>query len=164
MGFNPTTPQNDAGWRIDPPVSEPSVAIAISAATAAADPPDDPPGTRLLSRGLCTGRYAEFSVDDPMANSSQLSLPRTTAPAVSRRATDVQSYGGIKFSRIFEPAVVRTPDVTITSLIAIGTPASSGKGFPAAASASIRPACARARSSQSVKNAPISGSSFLIRV
>src|SRR6266849_484919 len=47
VGFKPTTPQNDAGWRIDPPVSEPSVATAISAATAAADPPDEPPGTRL---------------------------------------------------------------------------------------------------------------------
>jgi len=27
----------------------------VQAATAAADPPDDPPGTLLLSRGLCTG-------------------------------------------------------------------------------------------------------------
>ena len=68
-----------------------------------------------------------------MANSSQLSLPRITAPAASRRATAVQSYGGIKLSRIFEPAVVRTPLVTMTSLIATGTPASGGKGLPSAA-------------------------------
>src|SRR6185369_11472224 len=95
VGINPTNPQKAAGWRIDPPVSEPRVATAMSAATAAAEPPDDPPGTRLRSRGFRTGLNAEFSVDDPMANSSQLSLPRTTAPAASNRATAVQSYGGM---------------------------------------------------------------------
>ena len=72
-------------------MSDPSVATAMSAATAAAEPPDDPPGTRVRSRGLCTGFQAEFSFDDPMANSSQFSLPNTTAPAASSRATAVQS-------------------------------------------------------------------------
>src|SRR2546426_42317 len=113
--MRPTTPQNAAGWRMDPPVSEPSAATAVPAATDAAEPPLEPPGTRDRSRGLRTGPYAEFSFDDPMANSSQLTLPRTIAPAASSRATAVQSYGGTKFSRIFDPAVVRTPDVTITS-------------------------------------------------
>ena len=41
----PTTPQNAAGWRIEPPVSEPSENKTSPAATAAADPPDEPPGT-----------------------------------------------------------------------------------------------------------------------
>ena len=63
-----------------------------------------------------------------MANSSQLSLPKISAPAASRRATAVQSYGGIKVSRTFEPAVVRTPPVTMTSLIAKGTPADEAMG------------------------------------
>src|SRR5579863_1143342 len=54
VGISPTTPQKDAGWRIEPPVSEPRVATAISAATAAADPPEDPPGTRFKSRGFRT--------------------------------------------------------------------------------------------------------------
>ncbi len=45
-------PHIDAGWRIEPPVSEPRDACAISAATAAALPPDDPPGTRVVSHGL----------------------------------------------------------------------------------------------------------------
>src|SRR3954453_21606841 len=43
VGFNPNTPQNDEGTRIDP---TPSVPIAIGphpAATAAAAPPLDPP-------------------------------------------------------------------------------------------------------------------------
>ena len=44
-----------AGWRIEPPVSVPIAQGAAPDATAAADPPDDPPGTRLVSHGLRTG-------------------------------------------------------------------------------------------------------------
>ena len=36
----PTTPHSAAGWRIEPPVSEPSASGAKPAATAAAEPPD----------------------------------------------------------------------------------------------------------------------------
>src|SRR5438270_3749786 len=126
--MRPTTPQNDAGWRIEPPVSDPRAATAISAATAAADPPDDPPGTRLRSRGFRTGWNPEFSFDEPIANSSQFILPNTTAPAASIRATAVQSQGGMYLSRVFDPAVVRTPRVLITSLMPTGTPPSGGKG------------------------------------
>ncbi len=46
-GFTPTTPQNAAGWRTDPPVSEPSAAGVTPAATSAAEPPLDPPGTQV---------------------------------------------------------------------------------------------------------------------
>ena len=76
---------------MDPPVSEPSASEAKPAATAAADPPLDPPGTRLVSWGLRVGPKAEFSVDEPMANSSRLVLPTTTAPAALRRCTTVAS-------------------------------------------------------------------------
>ena len=89
MGFTPTTPQSAAGWRIEPPVSEPSASGAYPAATAAADPPLEPPGTRDGSRGLRVGPNAEFSVDEPMANSSRLVLATGTAPAASTRSTTV---------------------------------------------------------------------------
>ena len=56
------TPQKAAGCRIDPPVSEPSDRGASPAATAAADPPEEPPGTRVGSQGLRVGPKAEFSV------------------------------------------------------------------------------------------------------
>src|ERR671913_1257950 len=98
----PTTPHSDAGWRIEPPVSLPRLTLAKPAATAAALPPLDPPGTRVGSWGLRVGPNAEFSVLEPMANSSRLVLPTTTAPAAARRCTTVASYGGFQPSRIFD--------------------------------------------------------------
>ena len=55
-------PHKAPGCRIDPPVSVPSAATARPAATAAAEPPLDPPGTRSSATGFFTGPYAEFSV------------------------------------------------------------------------------------------------------
>ena len=40
-----------------------------------------PPGTIVVSQGLCTGPKNELSFDEPMANSSMLVLPRHTLPA-----------------------------------------------------------------------------------
>src|SRR5713101_2460276 len=94
VGFNPITPHSEAGWRTDPPVSEPSATGTIPAATAAADPPDEPPGTRVGSHGFFTGPNAEFSFDDPIANSSQFVLPMMTAPESSNRSITVALYGG----------------------------------------------------------------------
>ena len=105
----PVMPQKDAGWRIEPPVSVPVAAGARRAATAAALPPDEPPGTRWVSQGLRTGvgavvptaGTATFSLAEPMANSSQLSLPSVTMPAptgspgapIPSRLTTVASNG-----------------------------------------------------------------------
>ncbi len=91
MGLRPTTPQSDAGCRTEPPVSVPSAQTTSPAATAAADPPLLPPGTVSRFHGLCTGPNAEFSFDDPIANSSQFVLPISTAPAPDRRVQAVQS-------------------------------------------------------------------------
>ena len=76
---------------MEPPVSVPSVAAARSAATAAAAPPEEPPGTRARSQGFLVVKKAEFSVEEPMANSSMLSLPRITAPASRSLVTTVAS-------------------------------------------------------------------------
>ena len=45
-------PVKDAGCLIEPPVSVPIVAGVNCPATAEAEPPDDPPGTKFLSIGL----------------------------------------------------------------------------------------------------------------
>src|SRR5689334_10514407 len=94
---------------MEPPVSVPNEPAAIAADTAAADPPDEPPGTRVRSQGLRVSLNAECSVDDPMANSSMLVLPRMTAPASCRRVTTLASYGGTNRSRIRDPHVVGAP-------------------------------------------------------
>src|ERR1035441_1422232 len=82
----PVMPQKLAGWRIEPPVSVPVAAGSRRAATAAAEPPEEPPGTRLSSHGFLTTFQAEFSLLEPIANSSQLSLASVTIPASARRA------------------------------------------------------------------------------
>ena len=46
VGRKPKTPQYAAGTRTDPPVSDPTAKSASPAATAAAEPDDDPPGSR----------------------------------------------------------------------------------------------------------------------
>ena len=84
-------PQNAAGWRIDPPVSVPVAAGTRPAATAAAEPPDEPPGTRSTSHGLATGPKKLVSLVDPIANSSMFVLPTMTAPAARSCATTVAS-------------------------------------------------------------------------
>src|SRR5436190_18012824 len=107
-------PQNEAGWRIEPPVSVPVEPGTIYAATAAAEPPDEPPGASLR---LSPRRFQGFSTppkwlvmfEEPMANSSRLVLPTITAPAFHRFAVTVLSYGGTKPFRMLEAAVVCTP-------------------------------------------------------
>ena len=44
VGFNPTIPQQEAGTRIDPPPSDAEAIATIPDATAAAEPPLEPPG------------------------------------------------------------------------------------------------------------------------
>src|SRR3954447_19449646 len=124
----PTVPVTAPGWRMEPPVSVPIASGASKAATAADDPPPEPPGIRSRSHGLWVAPYAECSVDDPIANSSMLVLPRIGRPAALSRATTVASYGGIQPSRILEPQVVGSPSVASTSLTAIGTPSSAESG------------------------------------
>ena len=79
-------PVTAAGWRIEPPVSVPIASGASNAASAAAEPPPEPPGIRSRSQGLRVGPYAEFSVEEPIANSSMFVLPRITTPAVAQPA------------------------------------------------------------------------------
>src|SRR5918992_3497247 len=147
VGLAPTVPVNAAGWRIEPPVSVPIARGASNAASAAAEPPPDPPGTRSVSHGLWVGPNAEYSVDEPIANSSMLVLPRIVIPAARSRAVTVASYGGGQPPRVFEPAVVGMSIVVKTSLSASGTPASGDAGgLPAARPSSTIDADASAAS------------------
>src|SRR5215472_6573594 len=146
-------PHTEAGWRMEPPVSMPSASGASYAATAAAEPPDEPPGTLVVSHGLRDVPYPEFSVDEPIANSSMFVLPISTAPAFRSRLVIVDSYGGCQPSRMRDPQVVGMPTVVNRSLTATGTPASGPSGSPAARLRSISRACASASSPATCRNA-----------
>src|SRR5207247_6812312 len=77
----PTRPVKAAGMRVDPP---PSLAVqngTIPAATAAADPPLEPPGVRIGSHGLRVGPYASGSVVGTMPSSGAFVRPTHTNPA-----------------------------------------------------------------------------------
>jgi hypothetical protein len=54
-----------AGTRTDPPVSVPMPNGTTPAATAAAEPPDEPPGEVFRSHGLRTGPHQSFSDEKP---------------------------------------------------------------------------------------------------
>src|SRR5438552_15493744 len=90
----PTMPVKAAGWRMEPPVSVPVAPRHSCAATAAAEPPEEPPGTSgvfapLRRHGEIAGPKNELSFDEPIANSSLLSLPSITAPSRQRLALTV---------------------------------------------------------------------------
>ena len=87
----PVTPQNAAGWRIEPPVSVAVATGARRAATAAAEPLELPPGVRSGSQGFFVAPFAECSPEEPMANSSILVRPRVNIPASRNRRTTVES-------------------------------------------------------------------------
>ena len=101
--LRPMTPQNAAGMRIEPPVSVPVASATRPAATAAAEPPLDPPGTRFRSHGFRVEPRAGFWVVMPQPNSCERVEPTMTAPAARSRATTVLSCGARRPARTSDP-------------------------------------------------------------
>src|SRR3954451_3926021 len=87
LGLSPTRPQWADGTRIEPPMSLPCANAIIPAATAAPDPPDEPPAERSRSHGFRVGPYAAGSVVKSLASSGVLVLPTITKPADRKRRT-----------------------------------------------------------------------------
>src|SRR5882757_1969338 len=81
VGLIPTVPQTDAGMRIEPPVSVPMATRHMPAATAAPDPPLDPPGMCSRPHGLRV-----VGVMPPKANSCVSVFPTRIMPAAARAA------------------------------------------------------------------------------
>ena len=73
--------------RIEPPPSLPWAIGTIPEATAAAAPPEDPPGVRVVSQGLRAGPKRRDSVTGTIPNSGRLVLPTITKPASRSRRT-----------------------------------------------------------------------------
>jgi len=81
VGFSPTTPHSLAGMRMDPPPSLACATATMPLATAAADPPDEPPAEWPGSQGLRAGGKLRGSVVTVVPNSGTFVRPRTTKPA-----------------------------------------------------------------------------------
>ena len=123
-------PQSDAGIRIEPPVSEPSAPTQSLAATAAPEPPLEPPGTCAVFHGLRVAPKCGFWVVTPKACSCRFVLPMMIAPAALRRATTVASALALRLETAFAPQVVSVPARWMMSLTAIGIPRSSPGFLP----------------------------------
>ena len=168
VGRRPTVPQNDDGIRMLPAKSLPVASQTWPAASAAAEPPDEPPQVFVVSHGLYVVPNTSLCVVPPAANSGRFDLPITMAPAASSRSTTTSLAGAMRCSNASDPLVQRTPPTSMLSFTAIGSPCSRprgpsgppGVGHGAAIS---RFAWSRARSRQSVGSALIEPSVAAIR-
>ncbi len=143
----PTRPVNAAGMRVEPP---PSLAVATGtrpAATAAAEPPLEPPGVRSSPHGLRVTPHALVLVKLRVPNSGAAVLPTGTPPAARMRATCTESAAtGPRPMKGSEPWDVGMPAQSSRSLTPKGTPAKGPGSSPAATCASTRAAASPARS------------------
>ena len=121
----PTTPQNAAGRITEPRVCVPSAALTSPAATAAAEPLDEPPGVCAGFQGLQVGPGWRH------ANSVVTVLPVTKPPSERNRATTQASAAGTWPAWIRDPFAVTMSAVAIKSFTPNGIPA---RGPAAAAS------------------------------
>ena len=95
VDFIPTRPHAAAGIRIEPPPSEPVAHGTMPAATAAAEPPEDPPGVRLRSHGLRVTPFASVAVHGKIVSSGTFVMPIGIAPAArSRRTASASARSG----------------------------------------------------------------------
>src|SRR3984957_19465501 len=88
LGRRPEQPQRVEGEKIDPSVSEPSAKPTQPAATALAEPADDPLEPSAGFHGLRVRPPNHLS---PMASAPGENFATSTAPAASRRFTTVAS-------------------------------------------------------------------------
>src|ERR1700680_4726686 len=85
VGFNPNTPDAEAGIRIEPP---PSLACAMGtmrAATAAPAPPEEPPEECARFHGFRVGPNNRGSVVGINPNSGLELFPKIVTPALRKR-------------------------------------------------------------------------------
>src|SRR5215831_1510841 len=94
-GLKPAILQNAAGFRSDPPVSEPLATGARPQASATAAPPEDPPHVFVRSYGLRVAPNTVLKVCEPEPNSGVLVLPIRIAPARRIRSTRRSSSVGM---------------------------------------------------------------------
>src|SRR5690348_4974610 len=104
-------PHQAAGPRIDPPVSLPIAPMQKPAATATADPEEEPDGSSSRFQGFRAGGHGRSNEDPPIANSQVANLPVMMAPASRNRPTAKASSAGMWSLNSAEWPVVGMPAV-----------------------------------------------------
>ena len=104
-------PQNDAGPRIEPPVSEPSEAGTRPAASAAPEPLDEPPVKCSRFHGLRAGGHGRSNDGPAVRELVGLQLAEQDRAGVEQRCVVVASAAGMLSRQTFEPPEVRMPGV-----------------------------------------------------
>ncbi len=142
----------------------PSASGAKRAATAAPDPPDDPPGVLSRFHGLRVTPVNGESVEPFQPNSGVVVLPIKIAPTSFSRATvGASSSHGPYRSTVLEPRKVGQFFVSNKSLIATGTPSSGDSASPAIQRASASSAFCCTACVSTKQNALVRESSASIR-
>ena len=134
-GFSPHNPQQAAGTRIDPAASVACAMATIPLATAAAAPPEEPPGVRVASNGLVAGGRPFGSVDNAKPTSGTAVRPNGTKPAARNRANKALSCRGVstRLAMAALPAHCFSPRTTEPkSLPRKGTPENGPDAAPSA--------------------------------
>src|ERR1035441_5837341 len=103
VGRSPVSPQRVEGEEMEPSVSEPIAKATQPAATALAEPAEDPLDPCSGFHGLRVRPPNHLS---PMASAPSVNLATSTAPAASRRSTTVASSSNDWFSKPPAPQVV----------------------------------------------------------
>ena len=117
---------------MDPPPSVPSANGTNPSATAAALPPEDPPGFRAVSNGLRLAPKSGLSQVPRKPMTGEFVLPTITAPAFSTRSAKTQRASTLKsFSARTPPNVAGQPGLKSNrSLMAVGNPCSGPSSAP----------------------------------
>ena len=135
----------------------PSAPGTMPAATAAAEPEDEPPGVCSRLRGLCVLPGVK------VASSVVTVLPMMTAPARRSAVMQAASAAGCRPSWARQPFSVGMSEVSMMSLMPTGTPCSGPTPLPSLRRLSAARACSSARSRSRKVQACTCGSSAAMR-
>ena len=129
-GLKPTTPHRADGRRTEPKVSVPSATGAMPAATAAALPPEEPPG---MCAGLCGLRVvwkAGLAEVSPSAPSCMLNMATGIMPAARSRATQAASRSARRSRNARMPPCQGWPPTAMLAFTPKGMPSNGERGAP----------------------------------
>ena len=153
----PMMPQIEAGRSTEPRTWLPVASGNIDAATAAAEPDDEPPGVRARSHGFQVGPGSA------MVSSVVTVLPTISAPPRRSASTCAASTAGrLSANRPLLHSVGK-PATSKQSLIATGSPSTTDSGRPARQRVAAASAARRAPSESSRTKARTFGSSSAMR-